>query len=116
MKTRSCIAPLVLAAFAAAFAAPVSAQEPTQSLPTVRAETVLHVVDCHKRSLPSQREVGEWTGQRNFSQVYETRKRLMVEVGRNCKSPGIEQVQVVSRTNTAAQGMRLVAVNARRSH
>lgn len=112
MKTLTCLATLVLAVLAA----PIPAQEPTHSLPTVRAEAVLHVVDCDKRSLPSQREVGEWTGQHNFSQVYDTRKRLMAEVGRNCRKSGIEQVQFVSRTDTAARGLHLVAVTARRSH
>lgn len=113
MSTCSRIAPLVLAGFVAAFVAPVAAQEPTRSLPTVRADTVLHVVDCAKRSLPSQRDVGEWTGQHNLGQVYDTRKRLMAEVGRSCRKSGIEQVQVVSRTQSTARGLNLVAVNAR---
>ena len=113
MNTRTSIATLVLAVAAAA---PVAAQQPTQSLPPVRAQAVLHVVDCEKRSLPSQREVGEWTGQHNFSQIYDTRKRLMAAVGRNCQKPGTEQVQVVSRTDTAARGLHLVAVNARPSY
>ena len=116
MNTRSRIASLMLAAFVAAFVAPVAAQEPTRSLPTVRAEAVLHVFDCSKRSLPSQREVGEWTGQHNFGQVYDTRKRLMVEVGRNCQKSGIERVQVVSRPESAARGLHLVAVNTRPSN
>lgn len=33
------------------------------------------MVDCVNPALPSQREVGEMTGQYNFSQVYATRAR-----------------------------------------
>ncbi len=107
---------IVAALVIAAFAAPTAAQEPPQSLPTVRAEAVLHVVDCGNRSLPSQREVAEWTGQHNFSQVYDTRKRLMAEVGRNCRKSGVEQVQLVSSRTPAPRDLHFVAVANRRDH
>lgn len=74
-------------------AATAHAQEPVQPLPTAQAPQ--HVVDCAQRSLPSQREVGGWTGQSNFSQVYATRARLMGEVGRACQKPGVRTVELV---------------------
>lgn len=70
------------------------AQEPS-TLPAVTARAVLQVIDCENRVLPSQREVGEWTGQHNFSQVYATRQRLMGDVARACHKPGIGQVLLV---------------------
>lgn len=103
MKTRFYIATLALAAFAA----PVAAQEPTQSLPTIHADAILHVFDCANRSLPSQREVAEWTGQHNFGQVYDTRKRLMGEVARACNRPGTGEVALVLELRHAPQARRL---------
>lgn len=96
-------------------AAPAAAQEVPRSLPPVQveAEAVRFVVDCDHRQLPSQREVGEWTGQRNFSQVYATRARLMGEVGRDCRRSGVEQVRLVSRTQPAARESQLVAIAVR---
>lgn len=109
MKVRTGIA-LALAAFIA----PAAAQESIQSLPAVQAEAVLYVADCEHRVLPTQREVGEWTGQHNFSQVYDTRLRLMAEIGRSCQEPGIEQVQLVARDDPAPRRLDLVAINTRR--
>lgn len=53
------------------------------------------VIDCAKPALPSQREVGELTGQDNFSQVYATRARLMAEAHRTCQREGITRVRLV---------------------
>ncbi|RZA22375.1 MAG: hypothetical protein EOP93_00100 [Lysobacteraceae bacterium] len=88
--------------------APVVAQEPTRSLPVVKAEVVHYVVDCENRTLPSQRDVGEWTGQYNFSQVYDTRQRLMAEIGHACQQAA--QVQVVSRQSATSRSLGLVAI------
>ncbi|QNP41965.1 hypothetical protein [Lysobacter solisilvae (ex Woo and Kim 2020)] len=97
-STRNVLAAMLLAAVAA----PVAAQKPMPSLPPVQAQAVLYVADCEERALPSQREVGEWTGQHNFSQVYATRQRLMGEIGRACQKDGIEQVRVVLQATAAA--------------
>ena len=67
------------------------------------------VVDCVKPALPSQREVGEMTGQYNFSQIYATRARLMSEARRACQREGITRVRLVMEpraretTRTVAQ-------------
>ena len=114
MRARIFIARNILAALVlAAIAAPVAAQKPTPSLPPVTAEAVLYVADCQQRALPTQREVGEWTGQHNFSQVYATRQRLMSEIGRACQQTGVEQVRVVLQTGAPAV-IELVAVADRR--
>ena len=103
-----------LAALAlAAIAAPAAAQKSTPSLPPVTAQAVLYVADCQQRALPTQRAVGEWTGQHNFSQVYATRQRLMSEIGRACQQTGVEQVRVVLQTSVPA-ARELVAVADRR--
>jgi hypothetical protein len=92
--------------------APAVAQESASSLPTVRVEEeVLHVFDCDYGSLPTQREVGEWTGQHNFSQVYATRARLMGEVRRACQRDGIDRVRLVREEEAApAKDAQRVAV------
>ena len=77
--------------------AAVAADRPTPSLPPITAQATLYVTDCDKRALPSQQAVGEWTGQRNFSQVYATRQRLMAEIGHACQRSGVEQIHVVAR-------------------
>lgn len=73
----------------------VTAQEPQTTLPAVEASAIRHTFDCDDRSLPKQADVAEWTGQRNFAQVYASRARLMGEVARACKGDGIEQVNLV---------------------
>ena len=103
-STRNAVAILVLAVIAG----PVLAQKPAASLPPVTAQGVLYVADCEERTLPSQREVGEWTGQHNFGQVYATRQRLMAEIGRACQQTGVEQVRVVRETRAPA--MDIVAI------
>lgn len=109
--TRTCIASLSL--LSAAYATPAAAQDPVPSLPTVQA--VQYVFDCEQRSLPSQRQVGAWTGQHNLSEVYATRQRLMGEIARACNRSGIEQVQVVGQAGAISSELRLVAVATRRS-
>lgn len=98
--------PIITVAWGCAPAA--IAGDVAQSLPQVRA--VRYVFDCQTpHALPSQRQVGEWTGQRNFSQVYASRQQLMAQVGRLCRKDGIGQVHVVS---TAALGTRDVYAGA----
>src|SRR4051794_9728413 len=105
MNSRSYIAGLI----SAIIASPVAAQEPPRSLPTVEVEAVVYVADCGHRALPSQRQVGEWTGQHNFSQVYATRQQLMAGIGRACRKDGIEQVQVLSVATPAARELHPIA-------
>lgn len=102
--------PLVTACIAAAMGT-AAAQEPLPSFPAVQAKTVLYVANCDHRSLPSQRAVGEWTGQNNFGQVYATRARLMGDISRACMKPGIKRVNLVMGNDPpAATGHeRLVA-------
>ena len=88
---------------------PAIAQDATASLPAVRASAVRYVVDCRHRSLPSQRQVGEWTGQSNFAQVYDTRERLMGEIGHACKRANGGEVRVVARDAADGSESRLVA-------
>lgn len=86
MNTRTCLALLpLLISFGAASA---HATETPAAEPAV-------VVDCAKPALPSQREVGEMTGQYNFSQVYATRARLMSEARRACQREGVTRVRLV---------------------
>lgn len=88
----------------AAGCAPVAFAGEAQPLPQVQA--VQYVFDCTApRALPTQREVGEWTGQNNFAQVYETRQKLMAEVTRACNRAGIEQVQLVREQPAAGRGI-----------
>lgn len=61
------------------------------------------VVDCARPALPSQREVGEMTGQYNFSQVYATRARLMAEARRACQREGVARVRLVTAAPRAAR-------------
>lgn len=51
--------------------------------------------DCAVPVLPSQRAVGELTGQNNVAQVYATRTRLMAEVKRACQRSGTTRVVVM---------------------
>jgi hypothetical protein len=86
MNVRTC---LVLLSLSASFgAASIHATEAPVG------ETDI-VVDCAKPALPSQREVGEMTGQYNFSQVYATRARLMAEAHRACQRDGVARVRLV---------------------
>jgi hypothetical protein len=79
---------LAMLSLLASFGAATHAAEAPVAAPAI-------VVDCAKPALPSQREVGEMTGQYNFSQVYATRARLMAEAHRACQRKGIAQVRLV---------------------
>lgn len=57
---------------------------------------VQQVVDCRTpRRLPSQHDVGEWSGQHNVAQVYATRQKLMAEIGRACRNAATGNVRLV---------------------
>ena len=105
MNTQPFRTSLILIAIQAACSAPAAFAEDMPSLPQV--QVVQYVFNCAApRSLPSQREVGEWTGQHNFSQIYQTRQKLMAEVARACHREGIEQVHLVCEqpaTNQSAE-------------
>ena len=95
------------AAVLAACTAPAFAHQSATTLPSVRVS--LFVTDCTSPRLPSQRQVGEWTGLHNFGQVYAARERLMAGIGRACQRPGVGRVQVVM--HRLAQGEpRIVAM------
>jgi hypothetical protein len=72
----------------------LAGEPPVTEVAPIRAAALLSF-NCEARMLPSQREVGEALGQHNFSQVYDSRARLMGEVGRACQRPGIERVDLV---------------------
>ena len=100
MNTRTCLA--LLSLFASFGVASVHATE----VPVGEASIV---VDCAKPALPSQREVGEMTGQYNFSQVYATRTRLMAEARRACQREGVARVRLVMSSPAARESARTVA-------
>lgn len=83
----------------AAGASPAAEESPVQALEPVQvtepAPIIRLVFDCDARVFPSQRLVGEILDQHNFSQVYDSRTRLMAEVGRACQRPGAERVGLV---------------------
>jgi hypothetical protein len=79
-----------IAAVLATVAAPAFAQD---SLPPIQVAP--YVANCERPSLPTQRQVGEWTGLQNFGQVYAARERLMADIGRACQRPGVDRVKVV---------------------
>ena len=91
----------------AACAAPAFAQEGATTLPPIAFTRF--VVDCTFLRLPTQRQVGEWTGLHNFGQVYAARERLMAGIGRACQRRGVGRVQVVTRSPRQGEP-RLVAV------
>ncbi|GAB3100804.1 hypothetical protein [Lysobacter terrae] len=99
---------MVLVGLALTCPAAGAGERTAASLPPVTAQAVLYVTDCAQRALPSQQAVGEWTGQHNFSQVYNTRQRLMAEIGRACQRTGVEQIHVVARMR--ARSAELVAL------
>lgn len=107
MNAKLFFASLFLIAVDAPGCAPAAIAGEAQSLPQVQA--VQYVFDCRVRALPSQREVGEWTGQYNFAQVYATRQRLMAEVGRACNKVGVERVNLVMQVPADA-GARASAI------
>jgi hypothetical protein len=96
MNTRSSIAAAALLSIACA----ASAGEPLPSLPPVQA--VHQVFDCRApRSLPPQAAVGEWLGLHNVGQVYAARGRLMGDVARACRKPGVARVDLVLQRQPA---------------
>lgn len=105
MRTLTPLAIVLLAA-----ASPAAAQEPGTTLPAVEARAMHYLVDCDDRVLPSQREIGEWTGHHNFGQVYAARQRLMVTVSRACQRSGIEQVGLVLERRPPAAGAPMQAI------
>lgn len=108
MNSRFLFASLLLIAVEAPGCAPAAFAGEAQSLPQVQA--VRYVFDCRVRTLPSQREVGEWAGQHNFAQVYDTREKLMAAVARACSREGIERVNLVQQVPAdQAERMRTVA-------
>lgn len=88
-----------------------SAHEPLQTLPPV--QVVQHVFDCNNpRTLPTQAQVQEWTGLRNFGQVYAARTSLMGDVAHACRKPGVATVNLVmreQRAETAGPGRRVAS-------
>jgi hypothetical protein len=63
------------------------------------------VVDCNTRALPSQAAIGDMLDQRNFSEAYNARPRLMAEVNRACHREGITGVRLV--LNAPRSGSRI---------
>lgn len=91
----------------AACTVPAFAQQGATTLPLVRVTRF--VADCTSPRLPTQREVGEWTGLHNFGQVYAARERLMAGIGRACQRRGVDRVQVVMHPLAQAEP-RIVAI------
>ena len=109
MNAKLIHAGLILLAVPAAACAPAARAGEMPSLPQVQA--VRHVHDCTApQRLPSQREVGEWTGQHNFAQVYDTRQKLMAEIARSCRQAGIGRVLIVSSAAPSPAEPRRLAV------
>ncbi|MBF6023238.1 hypothetical protein [Lysobacter niastensis] len=52
-------------------------------------------VDCDDQQRPTQQEVAGLTGADNFSQAYDLRNRLMVEIDHMCHRRGGGQFQLV---------------------
>lgn len=100
---------LCIALLLAVTTTPAIAQESSQTLTTVQVRGALYVAECNHRVMPSQREVGEWTGLHNFGQVYAARERLVSDISRVCRRPGIARVQIV-RDEDPEEGTRYVAV------
>ena len=96
----------VAAALLAACIAPAFALE-SATLPTVRVTAF--VADCASPRLPTQRQIGEWTGLHNFGQVYAARERLMAGIGRACQRQGVSRVRVVMHP-FARGAPRIVAI------
>lgn len=95
----------------AACAAPAFAQDDgLPSLPAVEATGF--VAECAHPSLPSQRQVGDWTGLHNLGQVYAARTRLMADIGRVCRRAGVTGVQVLAATEGRRAPERRVAIEA----
>ena len=87
---------------------PACAQDAT-TLPPVEVGP-LFVADCVHPVLPSQRQVGEWTGLHNFGQAYAARGQLMADIAQVCQRPGTDRVQIVFGDGRRQDAGRRVAV------
>jgi hypothetical protein len=94
-----------------AVAAPCFAQEDLASLPPI--QVTQYMSDCARPSLPTQRQVSEWTGLQNFGQVYDARERLMADIAQACQRPGVGRVQVVLQAEPRKESERRVAMGVR---
>lgn len=94
MSTSTRVMRLGLTGLMLAAASALAGEPPTTEVAAVRVAALLSF-HCEARVLPTQREVGDALGQHNFSQVYDSRARLMSEVGRACQRRGVERVDVV---------------------
>ena len=63
-------------------------------------------VDCNDLQMPSQQEVAGLTGADNFSQAYDRRTRLMVEIQRLCEQRG-GQFQLVIEPSPDQNSVRI---------
>lgn len=63
-------------------------------------------VDCNDLQMPSQQEVAGLTGADNFSQAYDRRTRLMVEIQRLCQQRG-GQFQLVIEPSLDQDSVRI---------
>ncbi|WP_426688203.1 hypothetical protein [Rhodanobacter ginsengiterrae] len=95
------------AALFAACTIPAFAQNGATTLPSIRATRF--VAECTSPRLPTQRQVGEWTGLHNLGQVYAARERLMAGIGRACQRHGVGRVQVVMQPLAPGE-LRIVAM------
>lgn len=111
MNRHLCVALLL----AATSAAPVIAQESTHTLATVQVHGALYVTQCNHRVPPTQRQFGEWTGIDNFGEAYAARERLISDIDRVCRRPGITKVQVI-RDEDPGEGTRYVAAAVSAGH
>ena len=68
-----------------------------------------YVADCSHPILPTQRQVGEWTGLQNFGAVYDAREQLMADIATACRRPGVANVHVVFENNDGRDADRRVA-------
>jgi hypothetical protein len=91
---------LALTGLLLATAGSMAGEPPVTEVAPIRAAALLSF-HCEARVLPTQRAVGEALGQYNFSQVYDSRARLMSEVGRACQRRGVERVDVVQQPMAA---------------
>lgn len=64
----------------------------------------VHVLHCDALARPSQTQVAAWTGQQGAGQVFAARQRLMANVSRLCKKPGVQLVRLVLANPPAARG------------
>ena len=68
-------------------------------------------IDCQQVVMPSQHAIAALTGLDNLGQVYDARRRLVLEAQRVCKRPHAERVYLVR--DTRADTLR-IAVASRR--